>query len=329
MEKIKSNWKTILRRLLFSAPSAIIVLFLAILLRFAVWDNGTKMTLWEDIYICLLAYVMFLIPFNIIIRFIQSKSLGMKFIDFLTFPQKGLIVRIRESREILSLLHPDKSIIIPKTYNQAITELKNELQKKAYLARIYTDHANTSLTESDFYDSIGDCISTLKWMQQFEKYGVFTVGSCPSDDIQAINDGMPASLNRLHERMAHDSAKKEVEVNIDNMDGHSFEYYCAGLLEKNGFQNVEVTRGSGDHGIDILAEKDGITYAIQCKCYSSNIGNAAIQQAHSGRDIYEKDIAVVLTNRYFTNQAKADAAKTGVKLWDRDVLLDMIYKSKQ
>ncbi len=114
---------------------------------------------------------------------------------------------------------------------------------------------------------------------------------------------------------------------FDYMEGHDFEYYCAGLLRKNGFETVEVTQGSGDHGIDILAEKDGITYAIQCKCYSSNIGNAAVQQAHTGKSLYHKDIAVVLTNRYFTAQAKEEAAALGVKLWDRDKLNSMIEKA--
>lgn len=117
------------------------------------------------------------------------------------------------------------------------------------------------------------------------------------------------------------------EINIDNMEGHDFEFYCADILRKNGFENVEVTRGSGDHGIDILAEKNDITYAIQCKCYSADINNAAVQQAYTGKGFYKKDIAVVLTNRYFTAQAKEEAAALGVKLWDRDKLNSMIEKS--
>ena len=115
--------------------------------------------------------------------------------------------------------------------------------------------------------------------------------------------------------------------NYDSMNGHQFEHFCANILSHIGFCNVEVTQGSGDHGIDILAQKDEITYAIQCKCYSSNIGNAAIQQAHTGKSLYHKDIAVVLTNQYFTQQAKEEAAALGVKLWDRDKLNDMIEKS--
>ena len=112
--------------------------------------------------------------------------------------------------------------------------------------------------------------------------------------------------------------------NFDTMSGLEFEHYCAEILESNGFTNVEVTQGSGDHGIDILAEKDDITYAIQCKCYSSNIGNAAVQQAHTGKSLYHKDIAVVLTNQYFTQQAQEEAKALGVKLWDRDKLQNMI-----
>ena len=46
---------------------------------------------------------------------------------------------------------------------------------------------------------------------------------------------------------------------MDEMEGHEFEYFCADLLENQGFTDVEVTRGSGDFGVDILAEKDGVT----------------------------------------------------------------------
>jgi hypothetical protein len=112
----------------------------------------------------------------------------------------------------------------------------------------------------------------------------------------------------------------------DNMDGREFENFCADLLKNNGFENVEVTSGSGDYGVDIFAEKDGITYAIQCKCYSSNIGNKAVQEIFSGKNYYKKHIAVVLTNQYFTSAAKKTAEHTGVVLWDRDYLDKLNWK---
>lgn len=111
---------------------------------------------------------------------------------------------------------------------------------------------------------------------------------------------------------------------FDNMDGHTFEHYCAGILRKNGFYDVEVTKGSSDQGIDIIAFKDGIKYGIQCKCYSSDIGNKAVQEAFSGKTFYGCHVAAVLTNRYFTKSAKELSENNKVLLWDRDKLEEYI-----
>ncbi|MCC8126698.1 MAG: restriction endonuclease [Clostridiales bacterium] len=109
------------------------------------------------------------------------------------------------------------------------------------------------------------------------------------------------------------------------MDGEEFEQFCARLLEYNQFLNVHLTKRSGDHGIDILAEKDEITYAIQCKCYRGSVGNQAVQEANTGKMLYHKDIAVVMTSNYFTDQAKAEARALGVKLWDRDKIIRKFF----
>ena len=95
---------------------------------------------------------------------------------------------------------------------------------------------------------------------------------------------------------------------IDEMEGHEFEYFCAELLKDNGFVEVEVTKGSGDYGIDILAEKEGVTYAIQCKCYADMVGVKAVQEAYAGRDYYDRMVGAVMTNQYFTAPA-VDAAR--------------------
>ena len=39
--------------------------------------------------------------------------------------------------------------------------------------------------------------------------------------------------------------RKVIPSDIDLMEGHDFEYYCAELLKKRGFQEVEVTKESG------------------------------------------------------------------------------------
>ena len=111
---------------------------------------------------------------------------------------------------------------------------------------------------------------------------------------------------------------------IDEMEGHDFEYFCAELLKKRGFEEVEVTKGSGDYGVDILAEKEGITYAIQCKCYSGPVGVKAVQEAYAGRDYYDRMVGAVLTNQYFTAPAVEAAGKLKILLWDRGYLDSMM-----
>ena len=108
------------------------------------------------------------------------------------------------------------------------------------------------------------------------------------------------------------------------MRGLDFERWCAEMLRKNGFVNVRVTQGSGDQGVDVLAEKDGIKYAIQCKCYASDLGNAPVQEVNAGKAIYHCHVGVVMTNRFFTSGAKRAADATGVLLWDRNKIEEYI-----
>lgn len=125
-------------------------------------------------------------------------------------------------------------------------------------------------------------------------------------------------------RVVRDRRRSLSPSGMDEMEGHDFEYYCAQLLAKSGFLDVEVTKGSGDYGADILAEKDGITYAIQCKCYHSPIGVKAVQEAYAGRDYYDRMVGAVITNQYFTAPAVEAAKKLKILLWDRGYIERMM-----
>ncbi len=106
----------------------------------------------------------------------------------------------------------------------------------------------------------------------------------------------------------------------EEMEGRDFEYDCAELLKERGFLQVEVTKGSRDFGADILAEKDGVSYAIQCKRYDGPVGVHAVQEAYAGRDYYGCMVGAVMTNQYFTEPAVELATKLKIMLWDRDYI---------
>ena len=58
-------------------------------------------------------------------------------------------------------------------------------------------------------------------------------------------------------------AVRHRKLSIDDMEGHEFEAFCAQMLALDGFDEVITTKASRDFGADILASRDGVTYAIQ------------------------------------------------------------------
>ncbi len=115
----------------------------------------------------------------------------------------------------------------------------------------------------------------------------------------------------------------------DDMEGREFEKFCADLLKRRGFQEVVVTKGSGDFGIDILAERDGISYGIQCKNYQSPIGVKAVQEVYAGKDYYDCMVGVVMSNQYFTGPAVEAAKKLKIVLWDRGYMEEMMEETDE
>lgn len=134
----------------------------------------------------------------------------------------------------------------------------------------------------------------------------------------------PGQAKRAPTQSAKPATRHVAMSSIDKMDGHDFEQFTSALLRKLGYERVEVTPGSGDQGVDVIAVKDGKRYAIQCKRYSKKLGNKPVQEVFAGKTIYGCSVAVVLTNNYFTEGAKEAAKATGVELWDRDTLRRMM-----
>lgn len=114
---------------------------------------------------------------------------------------------------------------------------------------------------------------------------------------------------------------------IDTMDGRMFEVFTGDLLRSNGFENISITQASCDFGVDVIAEKDDIRYAIQCKRYTGPIGVSAVQEVIASKSLHDCHVACVLTNSTFTPAAMELAKKNLVLLWDRTKLQKFIEKA--
>lgn len=158
------------------------------------------------------------------------------------------------------------------------------------------------------------------YMFFFSKFSIKNLSLGAKEDLIKIAnyENLKAIFNQKNQ------STNENLVIPNNLDGYEFEKFCCDLLEKNGYTDVTQTQLSGDNGIDILANKDGIKYAIQCKCYTGKLGNKAVQEAYTGLKMYNCDIGVVMTNSYFTESAINTAEQTRIRLWDRDYLTGML-----
>lgn len=188
------------------------------------------------------------------------------------------------------------------------------------------------------YASIGILQSTLKIgfsrassiMEQLFQIGV--VGDIKEDkisrEILVDKNGLIQIAERIKKLSQSVPSTKENHISgiervnmynnqYDYMIGEDFEIFVANILKNIGFINMQFTKGSGDQGVDILAEKDGIKYAIQCKRYSQAVGNKAVQEVFAGKFYYHCHVGAVITNNYFTQSAKDLAKENGIVLWDR------------
>ena len=132
--------------------------------------------------------------------------------------------------------------------------------------------------------------------------------------------------NKLKEKLKGTVQKQETHYTIydvDMMNGSEFEYFVCELYKKMGYK-AEVTKQSGDQGLDVIVEKGDKRIGVQAKCYSGTVGNSAVQEAVAGKNYYHCDKVVVVTNNYFTPSAKELAHSNDVVLWDRDILKEKI-----
>jgi len=106
------------------------------------------------------------------------------------------------------------------------------------------------------------------------------------------------------------------------LDGLEFEHELARALREANYV-ATVTRGSGDDGVDIWAEKDGETIAIQCKRYEGAVGPAVVRELYGVLMHLEAARGIVATTGYFTGGAISFVEDKPIELWTLDEILHL------
>lgn len=109
------------------------------------------------------------------------------------------------------------------------------------------------------------------------------------------------------------------EIFDPRMDPIDYERHCALQLEKAGWSTL-LTPATGDQGADVIARRAGKVLVLQCKLYSTSVGNDAVQEVFAAKQFQSADLAAVVSNQTFTKSARQLANVNGVRLLHHEEL---------
>jgi hypothetical protein len=109
------------------------------------------------------------------------------------------------------------------------------------------------------------------------------------------------------------AASDEDDIEFNSNDPYEYEMFISNKFMRLGW-TAHRTKSSGDQGADIIIDKANYRFVIQCKLYSSPVGNSAVQEITSAKEYYDAIGAVVVTNNTYTKSARQLAESQGVWL---------------
>lgn len=198
--------------------------------------------------------------------------------------------------------------------DQAVTEAK----------RLIAHHARTLATRKEqltHVDAYG-VLETRRWDKEKERFfenllrPVLAGHRIPATDFiklqfELIPRWIDEAADEFRASAQHNTSP--LSKSTDDMSPLQYERHCAALLNELNW-TARLTKGSGDQGADIIAEKDGVRVVVQCKKYTKPVGNKAVQEALAAMKFEDTDFAAVVSNAGFTTAAKELAHKGGVAL---------------
>lgn len=110
--------------------------------------------------------------------------------------------------------------------------------------------------------------------------------------------------------------EEDIADGFRRFDPYSFEKLVARLFNAMGYE-TEVTRGSNDMGVDVIARTSTEVIVIQVKKWNANVGGPDVHKTLGSMVSQKADRAIVVTTSDFTNQAyQIRRSGKHVELWN-------------
>jgi restriction system protein len=128
----------------------------------------------------------------------------------------------------------------------------------------------------------------------------------------------------IYRKMKYNEKLKKSKIqDVDSMTGVQFEYFLKLIFSQKGYK-VQTTKVTGDYGADLVMTSGDKKIVVQAKRYSKRVGIKAIQEVVSSIAYYKATEGWAVTNNEFTDAAVQLAKANGIKLIERNELIDMI-----
>lgn len=167
-------------------------------------------------------------------------------------------------------------------------------------------------------ESPGDARVMVKRLQDF-----VSTGATDHVTINVMQEAL-ASFGYL------DKTSKSVDLaqKLRKMEALEFEEFVADLFRKKGYA-VEITQGSGDHGIDLLMRKDNQLIAVQCKRWNTPVGEPVVRDFLGSLMGIGAKVGYVIAASTFTSKALSFVQDKPIKLIDLDALIDLVTQGSK
>jgi HJR/Mrr/RecB family endonuclease len=138
---------------------------------------------------------------------------------------------------------------------------------------------------------------------------------------QKVNKSGQILVGQFLEKTDEPELSKTSAYSVDSLSEREFERFAYWLLEELGYE-IHPEKYSVDSGVYLVATKDDKKLAILINntLRNSKVSNSVILNSQEDTSTYGCTGSIVLTTSYFSQQAKIDAQKFGVDLWDRDTI---------
>lgn len=257
---------------------------------------------------------------------------------------------------------PNYSVLVEQTF-LALKELggsgkNNEIEAKvATLLDLSDDildvpHTNSNISEINYrlawartllknYGAIENSVRavwsiTSKFSQHDSVDGEYIDKNCRKKihiDVEALGNEQEENSEIFPEEIK--PWRKKLYDILVNMNPYSFEKLAQRVLRESGFDDVKVTKKSGDGGIDGTGKLkiNGIisfNIAFQCKRYQGTVGSPEIRDFR-GSLTTDIEKGVFITTGVFSKAATEEASKPGKKqidLIDGEEFISMIADLK-